>query len=470
MRAKESRYTASDSDARTDPVSSLQRTLGNQAVRGLLERERDTDGTVDAVGSTPTVDTSVPARIQRGAMGCNETALDDRRGRRVRSTTSGGKPLPDGVRESFELYFDRDLRDVRVHTGPAADEAARAVDARAFTHGRNVVFKRGKYDPNSLSGKRLLAHEVTHVLQQRGREPSLRATPSIGERRRLGHADAELEREAVLAAEGFVQSSGAGGSERAVSPTSVDVTYGRIGETPTIQRQPEGVTVGSPVVDTALEQAGAVVGAIEGRPLYASEQRLAESVFHGSVDYNRVRLATSGPTWTTSGNVIFVPEDFDIENTYHAETFIHEMAHVWQYQHGGSRYISISLGRQLAAWIGSGFESRHGAYEYEITPGASIFDYRPEQQASIVQRYFALRRERDRFVASGTSVPATLARDLGRHEPLVVELTAALPPSETELLERSVRESLMTAQPPGEGIGGSLEEPLPIRPLIRISF
>jgi hypothetical protein len=67
-----------------------------------------------------------------------------------------------------------EFRDVRVHTGPRAEALASGVQARAFTHGRDVVFGRGEYAPGSSSGRRLMAHELTHVLQQSGRSGPIR--------------------------------------------------------------------------------------------------------------------------------------------------------------------------------------------------------------------------------------------------------------------------------------------------------
>jgi hypothetical protein len=60
------------------------------------------------------------------------------------------------------------MRDVRLHTGSAADALARAVSARAFTVGRNVFFAAGQYRPHLQAGRRLLAHELAHVVQQDG--------------------------------------------------------------------------------------------------------------------------------------------------------------------------------------------------------------------------------------------------------------------------------------------------------------
>jgi hypothetical protein len=78
-----------------------------------------------------------------------------------------GSPLDRRTRAFMEPRFGHDFGDVRVHTDYDAGAAARAVDARAFTVGADVVFAHGQYDPSSFDGKVLLAHELTHVLQQR---------------------------------------------------------------------------------------------------------------------------------------------------------------------------------------------------------------------------------------------------------------------------------------------------------------
>lgn len=80
---------------------------------------------------------------------------------------SGGSPLDTVVREDMETRFGQDFGDVRVHTDGAAHESARSVNAQAYTVGSNIVFQRDEYDPSSDSGKHVLAHELTHVVQQR---------------------------------------------------------------------------------------------------------------------------------------------------------------------------------------------------------------------------------------------------------------------------------------------------------------
>jgi hypothetical protein len=93
----------------------------------------------------------------------------------LRSLQSGGQPLPPATRAFFENRFGYDFSAVRVHTGPAAAEAALAVHARAFTHCHDLVFGPGEWAPESEAGQRLLAHELAHVIQQNagGQTPAI---------------------------------------------------------------------------------------------------------------------------------------------------------------------------------------------------------------------------------------------------------------------------------------------------------
>lgn len=80
----------------------------------------------------------------------------------------GGRPLEPGARAFMEERIGRSFAHVRVHTDPEASAAARSVHAQAFTLGRDVYFGEGRYEPGTLSGRRLLAHELAHVAQQSG--------------------------------------------------------------------------------------------------------------------------------------------------------------------------------------------------------------------------------------------------------------------------------------------------------------
>jgi len=84
----------------------------------------------------------------------------------INALRGGGQPLPLSLRAFFEPRFGVDFSDVRVHTDARATELASSVNARAFTVGRDIVFGDREYAPENSSGKRLIAHELTHVMQQ----------------------------------------------------------------------------------------------------------------------------------------------------------------------------------------------------------------------------------------------------------------------------------------------------------------
>lgn len=84
----------------------------------------------------------------------------------INTIRAGGQPLPDSTRVFFESRFGTDFSGVKVHAGSNANYLAKSINARAFTIGKDVVFGSGQYSPESSSGKQLLAHELTHVVQQ----------------------------------------------------------------------------------------------------------------------------------------------------------------------------------------------------------------------------------------------------------------------------------------------------------------
>ncbi|OEU71723.1 MAG: hypothetical protein BA863_01330, partial [Desulfovibrio sp. S3730MH75] len=86
----------------------------------------------------------------------------------INSIRGGGSPLPESTRAFFEGRFSAGFNGVRVHAGSNAAHLARSINAKAFTIGRDVVFGSGQYSPETLGGKKLLAHELTHVLQTSG--------------------------------------------------------------------------------------------------------------------------------------------------------------------------------------------------------------------------------------------------------------------------------------------------------------
>src|SRR5690606_18895542 len=79
--------------------------------------------------------------------------------RGILSNPSGGHPLPSSARNTMEHSLHENLRDVRIHTGAQASDAARELGAHAFTHGRDIYFGEGRFQPSTTEGRRLLAHE-----------------------------------------------------------------------------------------------------------------------------------------------------------------------------------------------------------------------------------------------------------------------------------------------------------------------
>ncbi|MBS0157876.1 MAG: DUF4157 domain-containing protein [Nitrospira sp.] len=121
-------------------ILDLQSTAGNLAVRQMIR----------SAGANPAQkDNSIPQIVQDVL------------------SSGGGQPLGRDTREYMESRFGYDFSRVRVHANVQAAESARAIRAKAYTVGTNVVFNEGRYAPNTAEGGKLLAHELAHVLQQR---------------------------------------------------------------------------------------------------------------------------------------------------------------------------------------------------------------------------------------------------------------------------------------------------------------
>ncbi|MBT9316649.1 DUF4157 domain-containing protein [Leptothoe spongobia TAU-MAC 1115] len=92
----------------------------------------------------------------------------------VEATISGakgqGQPLSDNVRGSMEGAFGTDFGGVRVHTDERSNQLNTSLQSRAFTTGQDIFFKQGEFSPGNRGGQELLAHELTHVVQQNGRK------------------------------------------------------------------------------------------------------------------------------------------------------------------------------------------------------------------------------------------------------------------------------------------------------------
>lgn len=123
----------------------------------------------------------------------------------INSTKGNGRPLSSRTNQFMNNAFGANFSDVKIHTGSQAVHMNQQLGAQAFTIGNDIYFNKGEYNPNNSNGKSLLAHELTHVVQQQGgmiqRNTSVTAVPArtdtrfgLGIRNRFGLYDAELNR------------------------------------------------------------------------------------------------------------------------------------------------------------------------------------------------------------------------------------------------------------------------------------
>lgn len=135
--------------------------------------EREADQVADQV-TRPTPEAVAPTAVSGRVMLQAESHADSapeapaQWQERTEALRGSGQPLPPSVREFFEPRFGYDFGQVRIHTGPEANARAREVNAQAFTMGKDIVFGAGKFAPQEPAGQHLLAHELTHVVQQAG--------------------------------------------------------------------------------------------------------------------------------------------------------------------------------------------------------------------------------------------------------------------------------------------------------------
>lgn len=330
--------------------------------------------------------------------------------------------------------------EAHVHTGEAAARAAAALGARAFTVGAHIVLGRGEGVAGSLAGRRLLAHELAHVAQQRGTAPRVQADlkaynsevtedlPGTGDglsfssisksaeapalRAALAdliaadkvrevqsgngviswfsaqhHKNCQLaEIEDALTAAGYAK---AGKLARAIYDIHGEYVY--------TEREMSTTTM----FWTTRTPLGKKVQAQAERSMTEWEIRQARRVFGNAIDYGAVTLADGSPAALlgslggyarTVGNTIYLPDGRSRDMLL----LIHELTHVWQYQTIGAVYAP----KALAAQATEGYEYADDYLTNDETlvearkKGKTLQDYNLEQQGDILRDYYrALTRE-----------------------------------------------------------------------------
>jgi len=135
---EQAEHTPADTAARPPGLTGLHRSVGNQAVQRILAQRSGGEG----------------------------AELDEETAGRISQARGGGQALDSAVQAQMSESMGYDFSGVRVHTSPEADSLNRQLTAKAFTTGQDVFFREGAYDPNSSGGRELIAHELTHVVQQ----------------------------------------------------------------------------------------------------------------------------------------------------------------------------------------------------------------------------------------------------------------------------------------------------------------
>jgi uncharacterized protein DUF4157 len=225
----------------------LEDTADDRMIRAALS------GRLDAIGPDGVrgLQRVVGNAATTGALADPELAAEPNRSPVHDVVSSGGEPLSQGVRADMEARLDHDFGDVRVHTDDAADKSARSVNAHAYTVGSHVVFQRSAFDPESHAGATTLAHELTHVVQQRS--GPVDGTPAEGGIQISDPAD-RFEREASETAERVMSTA----------PPATD-------SSPHLQRQ-----VGQVPEEETPEEEEAVQGSFLQRQDEGAEEEIAE--------------------------------------------------------------------------------------------------------------------------------------------------------------------------------------------------
>lgn len=161
-----------------------------------------------------------------------------------------GQPLDGTTQAGLGSTFGRDFSHVRVHTDAQAARSAHAVRSRAYTVGSDIVFGRGQYNPGTDEGRRLLAHELTHVVQQRNAHRSASASAPIP----VGPVDSPREHEAARHAAGAAAGSPTGTSGGVLQRRSTDAED----------------TIHKPLIDRYWRERGTTADAVAGDPTVPS--------------------------------------------------------------------------------------------------------------------------------------------------------------------------------------------------------
>ncbi|WP_341834759.1 DUF4157 domain-containing protein [Chitinophaga pollutisoli] len=149
----------------------VQRSCEECKIEDASKEESEDETDADALDSELQPDESEGGTVSPKAATGGAAPAGARFESALHASKGGGQPLPADVRSGMEGRFAQDFGHVRIHQGQQASLMAASINAQAFTHGSDIYFNQNKFDGRSDPGKRLLAHELTHVVQQTGSAP-----------------------------------------------------------------------------------------------------------------------------------------------------------------------------------------------------------------------------------------------------------------------------------------------------------
>jgi len=343
---------------------------------------------------------------------------------------SPGTPLDSATRAFMEPRFGQDFSGVRVHGDSQAAASARAINARAYTVGRNIVFGTGEYNPVTPEGKQLIAHELVHTLQQKApsSEPVIQRDllayktqhteflPSTPDSGAVVYQEYTADAGTILTAlDSLIKSKKLTYRDETDKVTISNISAGRselvaafsaakfakAAEMSDALLDDHNISVYS---ENKISKVATAVGTMEAgsqeqnverqarRPLTAIEKSEARLAFGSSLNFDPIVLeedpvmAAGNFARTTPFTINFPPGAFSNPNFMF--WLIHELTHAWQYQHGVS--VVKTGWYAMTTWIGINtydYEKEKGLLEAQKA-GKKFTDFNTEQQGDIVRDYY----------------------------------------------------------------------------------
>lgn len=308
---EESPFTLSERVAlRRDTFLQARLALGPS--HGPLEQEADrvADQVLGAPAHSGPAIGAAPPHIQRFTAQAGTPGAAQAPASVGRVLSEPGSPLEPVLRQDMEQRFGHNFSRVRVHCGASAAQSARSLAANAYTVGHDIAFAAGRFAPGTQAGRRLLAHELTHVVQQsQADRPTASPGNATHPRANISHSDVILARDMDAGAPadaGVPADAGASSAPRDAAP--VAGTPAGTGSAPAPARPPvaagPSATIGAVTFRgssnrIAPTQTATVAVAISGLPAGGS----AAIDVEGSGGANGSATITAGASLTASGNV-----------------------------------------------------------------------------------------------------------------------------------------------------------------------